>query len=54
MYLYRLQRKYLLGAISASAGASLNFIWDADTVEDLEKNQTLNVGASLGEGFQLV
>ena len=40
-----------LGAISASAGASLNFIWDADTVEDLEKNQTLNVGASLGEGF---
>ena len=40
-----------LGAISASAGASLNFIWDADTVEDLEKNQTLNVGGSLGEGF---
>ena len=40
------------GAMDASAGASLNFIWDADTVYDLEQD-TVNIGASGGYEFSL-
>ena len=39
-----------IGFADAGVGVSVSFIWDAETVMDLEENQTLNIGASLGSG----
>ena len=39
-----------IGVLDASAGATLSFIWDAQSVNDLEKN-TYNIGASGGYIF---
>ena len=37
-----------VGVMDASAGASLSFIWAADTVYDLEKANMTNIGGSVG------
>ena len=40
--------------IGASAGASLSFIWDADTVMDLEKDTDVIGGSGGNIGFDLI